>query len=107
MCHAVKQVASFEDSVDLIFVGRKKGAENTILREYVLPDFSQIKRGYVRQKDDTTERGGEEQVTVNTPAHPKSLVRPVPWEFIHVNSMENTCNTEHTQHTTLTKYCQH
>ena len=47
----------------LVNVCRMKGAENTILREYVLPDFSQIKRGYVRQKDDTTERGGEEQVT--------------------------------------------
>lgn len=29
-------------------VARKRGADNTILREYVLPDFTTLKRGYIR-----------------------------------------------------------
>jgi len=29
-------------------VSKKKGKENTVLREYVLPDYTQIKRGYVK-----------------------------------------------------------
>ncbi|KAL8581743.1 hypothetical protein ACOMHN_043161 [Nucella lapillus] len=48
--------------MDDMNTARKKGPENSILREYILPDFSHIKRGYVRQKDDLTERGGEEQL---------------------------------------------
>lgn len=34
---------------------RKRGHENTIVREYVLPDYTAIRRGYVRDpgnKDD-------------------------------------------------------
>ncbi|XP_046549128.1 LOW QUALITY PROTEIN: actin-related protein 6-like [Haliotis rubra] len=35
-------------------VARKRGKENTIARDYVLPDYTHIKRGYVRPQEDTT-----------------------------------------------------
>ncbi|XP_025099057.1 actin-related protein 6-like [Pomacea canaliculata] len=42
---------------------RKKGPENTILCEYVLPDYTHIKRGYVKQKEDSSDKSqGEEQI---------------------------------------------
>ena len=28
--------------------GRLKGAKNTVVRDYVLPDYTHIKRGYVK-----------------------------------------------------------
>lgn len=43
---------------------RKKGLENTVMRDYVLPDYTHIKRGYVRPQEETTGRAqGNEQVT--------------------------------------------
>lgn len=42
---------------------RKKGGENTVNRDYVLPDYTHIKRGYVRPQEETTGRAhGNEQV---------------------------------------------
>jgi len=42
---------------------RKKGAENTVMRDYVLPDYTHIKRGYVRPQEETTGKAkGNEQV---------------------------------------------
>ena len=31
---------------------RKKGKENTIVRDYVLPDYTHIKRGFINSMDD-------------------------------------------------------
>ncbi|XP_033113780.1 actin-related protein 6-like [Anneissia japonica] len=41
-------------------IAKLKGLENTIVRDYVLPDFSQIKRGYV--KDPSTKTKSHEQI---------------------------------------------
>ncbi|KAK7503270.1 hypothetical protein BaRGS_00005535 [Batillaria attramentaria] len=61
-------------------IARRKGAENTIMREYVLPDFSHIKRGYVRQKDDPTDKteGYEQTIRMNNErfAVPELLFHP-------------------------------
>lgn len=35
-------------------VARKSKELNTILRDYVLPDFTTIKRGYVRSREEST-----------------------------------------------------
>lgn len=43
---------------------RKKGLENTVMRDYILPDYTHIKRGYVRPQEETTGRAqGNEQVS--------------------------------------------
>ena len=40
--------------------------ENTILRDYVLPDFTTIKRGYVRSLEESNGKSNSgEQVSVN------------------------------------------
>lgn len=36
------------------YIFRKKGKENTIMRDYVLPDYTHIKRGYIRPPEETT-----------------------------------------------------
>ncbi|EDO31145.1 predicted protein [Nematostella vectensis] len=36
-------------------IARQRGKENTIVREYVLPDYTHIKRGYVKTEQDTGE----------------------------------------------------
>ena len=42
---------------------RLKGKLNTVARDYVLPDYTQVKRGYVRPQEETTGRAhGDEQV---------------------------------------------
>ena len=41
-------------------IARKKDASNTILREYVLPDFTSVKKGYIRELG--SKSGVEEQV---------------------------------------------
>jgi len=41
-------------------VCRKKGPSNTIVRDYVLPDYTHIKRGHVRTPGES--RSGTEQV---------------------------------------------
>lgn len=45
---------------------RKKGSENTIVRDYVLPDYTLTKRGYVRTADSVSQSasGTEQVVTV-------------------------------------------
>jgi len=42
-------------------VCRKKGVNNTIVRDYVLPDYTHIKRGHVRAPGEAST--GTEQVT--------------------------------------------
>lgn len=37
-------------------IAQKHGAENTVARDYVLPDYTVIKRGYVRPLEETTGR---------------------------------------------------
>lgn len=46
----VKEDACFvsQDFTKDIEIARKKGEANTIVREYVLPDFTSIRRGYIR-----------------------------------------------------------
>ncbi|WAR08907.1 ARP6-like protein, partial [Mya arenaria] len=40
-----------------------KGAENTVMRDYVLPDYTHITRGYVRPREETTGKAkGNEQI---------------------------------------------
>ncbi|XP_063404961.1 actin-related protein 6-like [Mytilus trossulus] len=48
-------------------IGRKKGKENTIARDYVLPDYTHIKRGYVKPLEETTGRAkdGEQIIRMN------------------------------------------
>lgn len=53
----VKEDACFvsQDFMKDIEIARKKGEANTIVRDYVLPDFTTIRRGYIRppgQKED-------------------------------------------------------
>lgn len=44
---------------------RKRGKENTIARDYVLPDYTHIKRGFVRPMEETTGRAKDgEQVRI-------------------------------------------
>lgn len=38
----------------MLLSNRKRGKENTIARDYVLPDYTHIKRGYVRPLEETT-----------------------------------------------------
>ncbi len=38
---------------------QKRGKENTLYQDYVLPDFTTLRRGYVRPRDET---GSGEQV---------------------------------------------
>lgn len=46
----VKEDACFvsQDFMKDIEIAKKKGKANTIVREYVLPDFTSIRRGYLR-----------------------------------------------------------
>jgi len=46
--------------VQICGVYRKKGANNTIVRDYVLPDYTHIKRGHVRMPGEAS--SGTEQV---------------------------------------------
>jgi len=42
---------------------RKKGKDNSVARDYILPDYTHIKRGYVRPAEETTGKAkGDEQV---------------------------------------------
>ncbi|XP_052811955.1 actin-related protein 6-like [Mya arenaria] len=46
-----------------MLTSRKKGAENTVMRDYVLPDYTHITRGYVRPREETTGKAkGNEQI---------------------------------------------
>ena len=48
---------------------RKKGTENTIVRDYVLPDYTHIKRGFIKSMDDdNTDKNASHQVR-----HPVNL----------------------------------
>ena len=56
----------FEIFRKIYFYSRKRGKENTIARDYVLPDYTHIKRGYVRPIEETTGRSkdGEQASTL-------------------------------------------
>ena len=43
-------------------VARKRGSENTIARDYVLPDFTSIRRGFLRTLEETALSTEGEQV---------------------------------------------
>ncbi|XP_063241280.1 actin-related protein 6 [Bacillus rossius redtenbacheri] len=65
----VKEDACFvsQDFVKDMEVAKKRGEENTIVREYVLPDYTTIKRGYVRQPGaPRNENEGEQQTLLLT-----------------------------------------
>ncbi|XP_062573518.1 actin-related protein 6-like [Saccostrea cucullata] len=59
---------------------KKRGKENTIARDYVLPDYTHIKRGYVRPQEETTGRAkdGEQIIRMNNErfAIPELLFHP-------------------------------
>ena len=41
-----------------------KGRENTIVRDYVLPDYANIRKGYAKSQEESTGQSSEsEQVT--------------------------------------------
>ncbi|KAL5009609.1 hypothetical protein ScPMuIL_011914 [Solemya velum] len=40
---------------------RKKGVQNTIVRDYVLPDYTHIKRGYARSAEESTGKAHENE----------------------------------------------
>ena len=42
-------------------IAQKKGKDNTFLIDYVLPDFTTLRRGYIRPKDEV---GSGEQVNI-------------------------------------------
>lgn len=49
----------------LNFYHRTRGAANTIAKEYVLPDYTHIKRGHVRQSGESAAKSGSEQVRLS------------------------------------------
>uniref|UniRef100_A0A8W8MKS3 Actin-related protein 6 n=2 Tax=Magallana gigas TaxID=29159 RepID=A0A8W8MKS3_MAGGI len=61
-------------------IAKKKGKENTIARDYVLPDYTHIKRGYVRPPEETTGKAkdGEQIIRMNNErfAIPELLFHP-------------------------------
>ncbi len=59
ICHVTRHLLCGRPSVV-----RLKGAANTVARDYVLPDYTQVKRGFVRPQSETTGRAkGDEQVS--------------------------------------------
>ncbi|XP_038047554.1 actin-related protein 6-like [Patiria miniata] len=58
-------------------IAKLKGQENTIVRDYILPDFSHSKRGYLKQ-DDTKLKPHEQTVRMNNErfAVPEILFHP-------------------------------
>ena len=48
--------------VNLLYC-RLRGKENTVIRDYVLPDYTHIKRGHIRSEEEIgTKAKGSEQV---------------------------------------------
>jgi actin-related protein 6 len=47
-------------------ITRKRDKENTIARDYVLPDFTTLRRGYVRSVDSVDKASESEQVMSQT-----------------------------------------
>ncbi|KAI0209778.1 Actin-related protein 6 [Lamellibrachia satsuma] len=46
-----------------IDIVKKKGKENTVVRDYILPDYTHIKRGYIKSMDDdNTDRNASQQI---------------------------------------------
>lgn len=64
---------------------RKKGKENTIARDYVLPDYTHIKRGYVRPPEETTGKAkdGEQVCMIRVP----SMLKYLQYEIITFSCM--------------------
>jgi actin-related protein 6 len=60
----VKEDACFvsQNFVHDMNIARKRDAENTIARDYVLPDFTTLRRGYVRSLDPVDKASESEQV---------------------------------------------
>ena len=59
--YVINQVKEDSCYASLDFMGdmrtaKKKGPDNTILRDYVLPDFTTIKRGFLRSREESTGR---------------------------------------------------
>ena len=50
-------------STNIFAFSRKRGPDNTVVREYVLPDYTHIKRGHVRSPGESSGKSkGSEQV---------------------------------------------
>ena len=48
----------------IVFCCRLRGKDNTIAKDYVLPDYTHIKRGYVRSILEEPEKSGSAQVLI-------------------------------------------
>ena len=61
-------------------VARARGADNTIARDYVLPDFTSIRRGYMKPQEESSGRpgDGEQIIRMNNERFmvPEILFRP-------------------------------
>ncbi|XP_005104689.1 actin-related protein 6 [Aplysia californica] len=61
-------------------IARKKYPENTISRDYILPDYTHIKRGYVRTQEESSKKskGDEQMIRMNNErfAVPELLFQP-------------------------------
>ena len=66
---------SLDFNVDMA-MAQKKPKENSIAIDYVLPDFTTIRRGYIRSKDEAG--NGEQVIRMNNErfAVPELLFRP-------------------------------
>ncbi|RXG51958.1 Stomatin-3, partial [Armadillidium vulgare] len=69
--YVINQVKEDSCFVSLDFMAdmkitREKNEDNTILRDYVLPDFTTIKRGYVRSREESNGKApnGEQLIQV-------------------------------------------
>ncbi|KAK6187646.1 hypothetical protein SNE40_005625 [Patella caerulea] len=78
----VKEDVSYvsTDFMEDMKIAKKKGKENTIARDYVLPDYTHIKRGYIRPIEETTGKaqGSEQIIRMNNErfAVPEILFQP-------------------------------
>ena len=62
-------IRQLQYQLELCVCCRKKGTENTIVRDYVLPDYTHIKRGFIKSMDDeNTDKNASHQVR-----HPVNL----------------------------------
>jgi actin-related protein 6 len=60
----VKEDVSFvsQDLYTDMEIARKRGPENTIIQEYVLPDYTTVKQGYIREPGSASTANLEEQI---------------------------------------------
>lgn len=50
------------DKIMIFIINRTKAKANSIVRDYVLPDYAHIKRGYIKHANDESHMEGHQQV---------------------------------------------